>query len=519
MGARVLVTPGEVAAPVSITHPLLATMKVVPEPAIADEPKPDAPAAVKSDKAAAADPAIKPEEIAAATAELRSTVGHDVGAKPTINEAPAPTPLREQTHTADASGALPAAKDPVTMSDASPAGSNPPPHQDAAAETGKTAPPAQDAAPTPDSKASTDAKPEAAKAEAEPVEAKHDAAVPTGDKPAEVKPTEAAVGDAKPADVKSPEAGATENKTADADKKADEAQAAAPAASSDAAKTEPAKTEASAVGAAKADEPKAEVKADATTGEVKADEGKPDMAKAADVKAADVKAPEVKADEAKAADVKTDAPKADAAKLADTPAAKPEDSVATVGAPAGAPDVKAADVKKDQGRLPDVDKPAAPKAVAAKPAPKRTGQIAVFISRKDSKLYVRQNMAPLFDVPVVIAPSDRPLGTHVFTAEVDKDDANLLHWTVVSLPASRHAEQQEERHASRKRKVAAVVAEPKPTPVADSPAEALDRLTIPADVMARINEAISTGGSIVVSDQGIAAGETGEGTDFIVSLR
>jgi hypothetical protein len=55
--------------------------------------------------------------------------------------------------------------------------------------------------------------------------------------------------------------------------------------------------------------------------------------------------------------------------------------------------------------------------------------------------------------------------------------------------------------------------------VADSPAEALDRLTIPGDAMARINEALSTGGSIIVSDQGIAAGETGEGTDFIVSLR
>ena len=30
----------------------------------------------------------------------------------------------------------------------------------------------------------------------------------------------------------------------------------------------------------------------------------------------------------------------------------------------------------------------------------RAGQIAVFISRKDSKLYVRQNFAPLLEVPV-----------------------------------------------------------------------------------------------------------------------
>jgi hypothetical protein len=37
--------------------------------------------------------------------------------------------------------------------------------------------------------------------------------------------------------------------------------------------------------------------------------------------------------------------------------------------------------------------------------------------------------------------------------------------------------------------------------------------------MTRIAEALSTGGSIMISDQGINAGETGEGTDFIVSLR
>jgi len=41
---------------------------------------------------------------------------------------------------------------------------------------------------------------------------------------------------------------------------------------------------------------------------------------------------------------------------------------------------------------------------------------------------------PLFDAPVTIAPSDRPLGTHIFTAEVDKNDANALHWSAVSLP-------------------------------------------------------------------------------------
>jgi hypothetical protein len=134
---------------------------------------------------------------------------------------------------------------------------------------------------------------------------------------------------------------------------------------------------------------------------------------------------------------------------------------------------------------------------------------------------VRQNFAPLFDAPVTIASSDRPLGTHVFTAQIDKDDANIVHWSAVSLPVPvRYAERRDEGgRASRRRNTVGALTELKALPVPDSPTEALDRLTIPADAMARIAGALSTGGSIIVSDQGIGAGETGEGTDFIVSLR
>jgi lipoprotein-anchoring transpeptidase ErfK/SrfK len=187
----------------------------------------------------------------------------------------------------------------------------------------------------------------------------------------------------------------------------------------------------------------------------------------------------------------------------------------------GKAQVKADDARTVAAKAKDQTRLGAPKPVPAMAAaPKRSGQISVFVSRKDSKLYARQNFAPLFDVPVTIAPSDRPLGTHVFTAQVDKDDANVLHWSVVSLPVrARYAEQRDEDERGSRRRRGAGAAEIKPMPAADSPAEALDRLTIPAEAMARIAEALSTGGSIIVSDQGIAAGETGEGTDFIVSLR
>ena len=145
------------------------------------------------------------------------------------------------------------------------------------------------------------------------------------------------------------------------------------------------------------------------------------------------------------------------------------------------------------------------------------------MSRKDSKLYVRENFKPQFDVPITIAPGDRPLGTHVFTAEADKKDPNLLRWSVVSLPvtARNAARTDEDDRAARRRKVAGgAPAAAKPLPAPNSPAEALDRITIAPEAMARIAEVLTTGSSIVVSDHGInQGGETGEGTDFIVPLR
>ncbi|HEV7881651.1 L,D-transpeptidase [Bradyrhizobium sp.] len=180
------------------------------------------------------------------------------------------------------------------------------------------------------------------------------------------------------------------------------------------------------------------------------------------------------------------------------------------------------DANKDQSGPSDPQNAAAPKPqpAAAAAAAKRSGQIAVFVSKKDGKLYVRQNFTPLFEVPVTIAPGERLLGTHLFTAQADKDDGNLLRWSVVSMPVVAHEATQPDldERAARRRKTTGAV-EVKAAPLPGSAAEALDRLTIPADAMARINDALSTGASIIVSDQGVNGGETGEGTDFIIPLR
>jgi lipoprotein-anchoring transpeptidase ErfK/SrfK len=239
--------------------------------------------------------------------------------------------------------------------------------------------------------------------------------------------------------------------------------------------------------------------------EEKAPESKTETASEAKAEAkVETTAAVAKPDTTKPETAKVEPAKADESKTADKPAeTKPAETKA-----ADAP----ADVKKDPSRLPGV----------AKIELKRDGQVAVLISRKDGKLYVRQNFKPVFEVPVTIAPSERLLGTHVFTAEVDKNDANALRWSVVSMPVTaRNAQKNEEdERASRRRKGAAAPAEAKPVPAPNTPAEALDRITVPADAMARIAEVLTSGSSIMVSDQSInAGGETGEGTEFIVRLR
>lgn len=265
----------------------------------------------------------------------------------------------------------------------------------------------------------------------------------------------------------------------------------------------PVREEAAKTEIAKSEIAKTEIKTDIQSAEASEPAKQPDTA-AKPAEAAKATADDKPADNVEAA--KSEPVKTDAAMTENKP-----DAPVTAIAPAPA---VSPDAKKDQTHVADP-------APSVKPdLPKRAGQIAVFISRKDSKLYVRQNFAPLFDVPVTIAASERPLGTHVFTAEVDKTDTNALHWSVVSLPVTaRSAAREDDSRLTRRQRGAAVIpVAAKPVITPDSPAEALDRITVPADAMAKINEMLTTGGSVIVSDQGINQGETGEGTDFIVRM-
>jgi len=174
---------------------------------------------------------------------------------------------------------------------------------------------------------------------------------------------------------------------------------------------------------------------------------------------------------------------------------------------------------KDQTRATDPAKAvtiAAPLEGAADfigPVRPRSGHLAAYVSRKDNKLYVRQNFETWFETPVTIADADRPLGTHVFTARADTTDSDAFRWSVVSLPATARAATRSDDNPRRSKKIVEVAA-----PAASSPSEALDRVTIPDSALKRIASALAPGGSLIVSDQGLGD-ETGRGTDFIVPLR
>jgi hypothetical protein len=269
-----------------------------------------------------------------------------------------------------------------------------------------------------------------------------------------------------------------------------------------------AKTEASAGESVKAEDKAGEAKVETKSDEVNSETPTAAIANTEPATAAAPKVEETRTSESKTSDTKAVESSATELKAAEKPA---EPAKAVTDAPAIAPDAK-----KDTARLPG----GAEKAAKVE-APRRPGQIAVLVSRKDAKLYVRESFKPQFDVPITIAPSDRPLGTHVFTAEADKTDPNLLRWSVVSLPAARNAVPViEDERPARRRLAGGSPAEAKPLPAQNSPAEALDRITVPQDALVRIAEVLTTGGSIIVSDHSInQGGETGEGTDFIVPLR
>src|SRR5499427_7068580 len=232
-------------------------------------------------------------------------------------------------------------------------------------------------------------------------------------------------------------------------------------------------------------------------------------------------------DEAKASDlpelirsmeVAAPVPPSDAGDTPETPQgsepAAPAQMVPAVAAPQPAEAAPGSDVVKPAPTV-DPAKPAPPLIKPAEQPTKRTGQVAVFVSRKEQKIFVRQGFVPLFDMPIVIDQPDQPLGTHVFTAMEVTDNGGGMRWNVMTVPSEPSASA-EQRDARKKSNDA-----PKPAARSKPPAtaaEALNRIQIPQEAADRIGEILIPGSSVVVSDEGLGR-ETGRYTEFIVLSR
>jgi hypothetical protein len=158
----------------------------------------------------------------------------------------------------------------------------------------------------------------------------------------------------------------------------------------------------------------------------------------------------------------------------------------------------------------DPAKPTTPRMRSADQPVKRSGQVAVFVSRKEGRIFVRQGFVPLFDMPVAIDEPEQPLGTHVFTAMEVTD--NGTRWNLMTIPTEPPAPL-ELRDSRRKSKEPSRPAVQLKSP--SSAAEALNRIQMPKDAVDRISELLIPGSSLVIADEGLGR-ETGRYTEFIV---
>jgi peptidoglycan hydrolase-like protein with peptidoglycan-binding domain len=120
------------------------------------------------------------------------------------------------------------------------------------------------------------------------------------------------------------------------------------------------------------------------------------------------------------------------------------------------------------------------------------------------QIMVRQDFKPLFEAAIDIKDPEVALGTHFFEAVTVDRAAGTAEWNGVTLENHLPA-------AARKRLGITVTEAPGGF---DQLSAVLSRLEIPAEIRSRIEQELSSGSSITVSDISHQM-ETGAGTDFI----
>src|SRR5262249_19750182 len=146
----------------------------------------------------------------------------------------------------------------------------------------------------------------------------------------------------------------------------------------------------------------------------------------------------------------------------------------------------------------DPPKPGLPRNKATDQSANPAGQIAVFASRKEKKVFVRQGFVPLFELPVEIEDSDQPLGTHVFTAMEATGDGSGMRWNLITVPTNLSISVEHRDSRRRSKELPKPVVHGKPPSTA---AQALDRIRLPQEVVDSIGELLVPGSSLVISDE------------------
>lgn len=124
------------------------------------------------------------------------------------------------------------------------------------------------------------------------------------------------------------------------------------------------------------------------------------------------------------------------------------------------------------------------------------------------RLYIRQGFQPLFEAPVHIEQTGKPLGTHLFSAHQSGNDPKKLEWLALNLGDQLSSDVQTELGIEQTETSNGLVPSQ----------EALDRIRIPDWLQHRLSKLVSSGSSLSISDKGMSF-ETGNGTDFIVLTR
>lgn len=146
-------------------------------------------------------------------------------------------------------------------------------------------------------------------------------------------------------------------------------------------------------------------------------------------------------------------------------------------------------------------------------AERRLEPVSVFISKKEGRVFIRQDWKEVYEAPVTIRDPERPLGTHVYIAVASEPDGSAMRWSAITMPSSGEKAKKKKSAKGKSKDETAQSAAP-----AETAAGALDRIELPEGARERIAELLWTGGSLIVSDQPRSY-EMGEYTDFIVLTR